>query len=102
MGAWALPNTKQKAEKLKLLLSKPLYSNSKTRSELYHIYGDDNLFDDIDDCEYDYGTRYDVRFVVKRHIKGLLNYYKESPERFYVKFQKGALKILEGLVKDIS
>lgn len=101
MGSWALPNTKQKAEELKKLLAKPLYSNKRTQDKLYHLYGDDALFDAIDDREYEYGKHYDIRFLIKIYIKGLLEDYKKHSETFNVNFDKGALKILNELVKDI-
>lgn len=65
MGTWALPNTKKKAEDLKVLLSKPLYCDEKVKDKLYNLYGDDELFDEISDYSYEYGEHYDIVFFSK-------------------------------------
>ena len=49
MGTWALPNTKEKANALQELMQKPLKANNKSKDKLYDLYGDDELFDEIDD-----------------------------------------------------
>ena len=100
MGTWALPNTKEKAQALHELMQKPLKANSKAESKLYNLYGDDELFDEIIDRRADEGTNYDLRFLVATYIKGTLDYLKESPESFYVKFDQEATKILEQIVKE--
>ncbi len=98
MGTWALPNTKQKAEELQKLFEKPIYSNQMTKEKLYDLYGDDVLFDSINDREYEEDSKYDIRFLIATHIKGLLQYYNEKPECFNVKFNKSAIKILNKLL----
>ena len=90
MGTWALPNTKQKAEELQKLFEKPIYSNQMTKEKLYDLYGDDVLFEE--------DSKYDIRFLIATHIKGLLQYYNEKPECFNVKFNKSAIKILNKLL----
>lgn len=100
MGTWELPNTKQKAEQLKEMFKKPIKANQKTRDKLCYIYGDDALFDEILDREFENGSNYDVRFLIASYIDSLLIYYKEQPECFYVKFQKGAIKTLENIIKN--
>lgn len=100
MGTWALPNTKEKALKLQELMQKPLKANKKVTDKLYDLYGDDNLFDDISDRRYDYGTSYDLRFLVATYLNNTIEYYKKSPEKFNLKFDKEALVILENIVRE--
>lgn len=100
MGTWALPNTKEKAQALHELMQKPLKANNKATSKLYDLYGDDRLFDAIEDRREKYGKGYDLRFLVATFIKGILEYYKKSPERFYLKFDQEAIKILETIVQE--
>ena len=100
MGTWALPNTKEKAQALQELMQKPLKANDKSKDKLYDLYGDDGLFDDIDDRRYEEGKDYDIRFLVATYINNSLEYYKKSPEKFNLKFDKEAIKILEIIVKE--
>ena len=100
MGTWALPNTKEKANALQELMQKPLKANNKSKDKLYDLYGDDELFDEIDDRRTEEGANYDIRFLVATYIKSTLDYLKESPESFNVKFDKEAIKTLESIVKE--
>ena len=101
MGTWALPNTKKKAEDLKVLLSKPFYCDEKATDKLYNLYGDDELFDEISDYSYEYGEHCDISFLVKIYIQNMLKINKKTPNYFNVKFEQSALKILKQIVKDI-
>lgn len=100
MGTWALPNTNEKAKRLQELFAKPIYITKKMKSELYDLYGDDELWDEIGDRKYEYGTKYDIRFLIACYIDGLLKYYEEKPQCFNVKFDKNAIKILKNIVKE--
>jgi len=99
MGTWALPNTTQKAKRLQELFAKPIYFTKKIKSELYDLYGDDELWDEIGDRTFEYGTKYDIRFLIASYIDGLLKYYEGKSQYFYVKFDKNAIKILKDIVK---
>lgn len=94
MGTWALPNTKQKAEKLQELFREPIYSNQETKDALYDLYGDDELFDDIDGAEY----KEDIRYLIACYLDKMIKYYNEKPECFNVQFDKNAIKILKAIV----
>jgi len=100
MGTFSLPNTTKAAKKLQELFEKPIYINSKTRDILFELYNDDLLFDTLSDIEYDHGNKYDVRYLLWEYIAELVNDYEENPGRYYIKFEKQALKILKKIVKD--
>lgn len=100
MGIWALPHTTEKAKRLQALFAKPIYFTKKVESELYDLYGDDELWDEIQDRKYEYGSRYDMRFLIASCLDGELKYYEEKPECFNVKFDRSAIKILKAIVKE--
>lgn len=95
MGTWAIPNTINKAKKLKSLLSKPLYANDNIINELSEVYGDDDLFDEIGEYRC---PESDIRILIKIYIKNLIDLFIKEPECFNIKFEKGALKILNQIV----
>ena len=96
MGAWALPNTKRKALKLKELMEEPLLVSEDPQSKLYDLYGDDSLFDEIWDYEDDPNN--DLRELVKKYISKYLDNYAENPESYYKKLYPAARAILESII----
>ncbi len=71
-GTWSLPNSHADITKLMKLLDEPVRSNDKKKIDaIYHLIGDDELFDDLDrakDAKSD-----DVRPAVLKHLPRLLN-----------------------------
>lgn len=98
MGTWSLPQTKQQAEKLSKLLEKPLLSRS-IEDNLYHLAGDDNLFDEISTLKKEYGSKYDFRNRVKTFINNIIERYENNPEDFSKPFESEALEILKACLK---
>ncbi len=99
MGTWALPNTTKKAKELQAMFLKPIYITKNVIDKLYDLYGDDDLWDEINDRKSKYGSKYDIRFLIASCIDSMLGYYEKSPEDFYVKFDKTAIQILKAIVK---
>ena len=67
-GTWSTPDTPQKKKELKKLLSKPLPASKATKA-LYHLLGDDGLFDAIGQIEKEDGKKADVRLAVHAYMK---------------------------------
>ena len=67
-GTWSTPDTPQKKKELKKILSKPLPAD-KAAKALYHLVGDDGLFDLISKIEKEDGKKADVRLAVQAYIK---------------------------------
>lgn len=63
-GTWALPDTKEKAEQLQKLMESPIEADSEVYNKLYDIYGDDKLFDEIDQAM-EKGDIEDIRNIIK-------------------------------------
>lgn len=66
-GTWAVPDTDKKKAELKKLLASPLPAK-KAADALYHLIGDDELFDDIGELK-DKNPDADARSVVKAFLK---------------------------------
>ena len=69
-GTWAFPKTPSQALKLKELMSKPVYDTE----ELYNIFGDDELFDKIDNLK----SKQDIRSLIKARLEDFLPDMKNS------------------------
>lgn len=65
MGTWSCPNTKEKAQALEALMSKPLPSKM-AQDSLYHLMGNDRLFDRMESLS-------DVRELVASELYDNLN-----------------------------
>lgn len=98
MGTWSLPQTKQQAEKLSKLLEKPL-SLRKAEDKLYHLTGDDSLFDEFFYLRKEHGNKYDCRDEVKNFVKEIIKRYKKQPKDFRKPFEPEALEILKACLK---
>lgn len=72
MGVWALPQTAKQAKELQKLVSKPLTADIAT-NQIYHLLGDDDLFDRILEEKETCGDDYDVRILVKSSLSKFLD-----------------------------
>lgn len=63
-GIWAFPFDVKTALKLKKFMSKPR-SKEEAIDSLYYIFGDDELFDNIQDCIDPLDVRYEIRSRLK-------------------------------------
>jgi hypothetical protein len=72
MGTWALPQTLEQAKLLQKLLTKPL-SPDAAKNKLYHLLGDDDLFDLIEEAKEKDGKSCDVRILVESSLRGFLD-----------------------------
>ena len=77
MGTWSQPNTVKKAKKLAKLMAQPLLQLEATK-RLYHLVGNDALFDNIDACQCDPAA--DIRCEVAEYLKQALNHLELSLE----------------------
>jgi hypothetical protein len=68
-GTWAFPKTVRAAKQLGALLAEPLSAKDASK-KLYSLFGDDELFDIIDDAAEDDAP--DVRPAIKRRLKKFL------------------------------
>lgn len=98
-GAWALPNTTKRAKDLEKLFKSPLTAKI-AKNKLYDLFGDDHLFDILDDYIKDGDNDLDVRNVIKDELEIMLNDYIKRPKDFLVKFDDEAIKILNNIVKN--
>ena len=67
-GTWSLPDTQKKYDELMKLMKRPIPAG-KAAKVLYHLTGDDVLFDDFLDSEKKDGPKADVRPLVKDFLK---------------------------------
>lgn len=109
-GTWSLPHTQEKAQNLKDLIDR-LEKNpdekyggfdghgvSHSEKELYHLLGNDSLFDILGSLE-DKGelTNAKAAAEIKKSLEEFLNLYEEDPDNFKDKFSKNALEILKSI-----
>lgn len=67
MGTWSQPHTKEKAKELAEIMTHPI-PKVQSCDTLYHLVGDDDLFDFFEELdEYE-----DVRHLVRSHLKSTL------------------------------
>lgn len=112
-GTWSLPNTEEKANKLKELINQlennPEYkfrleghgTPNKKSIDLYYLFGDDGLFDRIGDLSTKGFDNKEfnnlVASEIKSDIKGLIKHYSENPNNFKDKFSDETLNILKSI-----
>lgn len=73
MGTWSLPQTRVQAEELLKLLAQPLKASEATE-KLYHLIGDDDLFDVIGKADDESSGEADVRVFVKTSLANFLQH----------------------------
>jgi hypothetical protein len=76
-GTWSVPDTPEQVQKLTTLLKNPLDAET-ALDELYDVFGDDELFDDLEVMKRE-EPETDVRHVVIRRLKDM-NFIKEVRE----------------------
>jgi len=76
-GTWSVPETPEQVKKLTNLLKNPLDAET-ALDELYDVFGDDELFDDLEVMKRE-EPETDVRHVVIRRLKDM-NFIKEVRE----------------------
>ena len=96
MGVWALPQTVKQAKELQKLVAKPL-SPKVAADKLYHLLGDDDLFDKIAEVEKD-GRNYDVRIFVESALRDFL----DNKENAMKPWDKEALKICQNICESLE
>lgn len=67
-GTWALPDSKEKVDRLVALMQNPIPADQ-AADMLYGLLGDDNLFDSIDEVKQKDDPSDDVRPVIKHHLE---------------------------------
>lgn len=89
MGTWALPDTKEKANQLKKILKNPLPADE-AADRLYHVLGDDELYDFFSECEGDP----DIRTSIIRHLK---DFIENQLDTCFKPWEEEAIKICKEL-----
>lgn len=83
-GTWSLPFTEDKVDELEYLMKQPI--DPEVASDiLYDIFGDDDLFDQINNWADDGAD--DVRILIKDKLKEYLQQYQENPDSFRTKIK---------------
>lgn len=100
MGTWALPQTKESAEKLAALMVKPLKAN-RAVDAIYNILGDDELSDNICEQIKTDGSNSDARYLIAARLEDFLNDYAEHPEGFLEVWKPAALRICRCIVNNV-
>lgn len=90
-GTWALPFTVDKASDLEKFVTELKGGANPISEELYSLYGDDNLMDDLLVIS-DMAVR-----IIRKHVKNLLAVYKKDPEDFTEKLDSDAEIILRSI-----
>lgn len=95
-GTWAAPQTEKQALKLQALMQNPLPAGQAT-NVLYHLIGDDELFDNINEIEDKDGPGADVRYIIASRLKNWLDEMDQANWRN--PWDPKALAIIKGLVE---
>jgi len=73
-GTWAIPDTPEKQEELQQLLQSPLaygVNGDNASNAIYHLLGDDELFDNLYQSSEEFGPEADARREIIHHLKRL-------------------------------
>lgn len=92
-GTWAIPNREDKIRILASLFTRPI--KREDEAILYHVFGDDALFDELDDSE-----ESDLRYVVAEHLKKLINLAEKTPERLNDEFPAQYIEKIKEIIKE--
>lgn len=97
MGTWALPQTLVQAKVLQKLVTKPL-SPEAAKNKLYHLLGDDDLFDLIEEAKEKDGKNCDIRTLIESSLRGFLNDKKNA----VYPWDEEALKICRNICESLE
>jgi hypothetical protein len=97
MGTWALPQTLEQAKILQKLVIKPL-SPEAAKNKLYHLLGDDDLFDLIEEAKEKDGKHCDVRALIESSLRGFL----DDKENAVHPWNEEALKICQNICESLE
>ena len=106
-GTWLLPDTIEKALKLKMILEKPVlakhsgdrYDNFRI-NVLSDVFGSDSLHDRIGEVKVITPNK-DVRDIIIDELDtNFVQYYLERPEDFKDPISKEVLSILQDIIKN--
>ena len=89
MGTWSQPHTKEKAKELAEIMTHPI-PKAQSCDTLYHLVGDDDLFDLFEELD----EHEDVRQLVISHLKSTLKNLHLSLQSW----DKKAISICQQLV----
>ncbi len=92
-----LPNTEDRAKRLKALFKKPLLCNKNVKKKLSDIFCEEFVFYEIDDLREEHGSGFDIRNFIKGYIKAILYDLENCPEDILVPFDKKAIEILKSI-----
>jgi len=99
-GSWAVPWNLDRARRLDQILGEIQRGNliyvDEIISKLYDNFGDDSLFDDLDNYRKISG-QYFVK-IIKDNVHRLVRQYEEAPETFKVTFEPEALELLKKII----
>ena len=98
-GTWSVPETPEQVKKLTHLLKNPLDAET-ALDELYDVFGDDQLFDDLEVMKRE-EPETDVRHVVISRLKDM-NFIKEVREGWGLDLVKGIGKYGKRGLKRLS
>ncbi len=94
-GTWAIPNREDKIRILASLFNGPIRRDDK--AILYHVFGDDALFDELDNSE-----ESDMRCVVAKHLQKLISIAEKTPERLNDEFPVPCIEKIKEIIKDYT
>lgn len=97
MGTWALPQTQKQANKLQKLMLNPLPAKM-AEDQLYHLLGDDDLFDKISSVRKECSENHDVRNMVKSSLR----FFVETNDGAVEPWNPKALEICEQICQSSS
>ena len=92
-----LPNTKERARKLKILFEKPFLSDKKAKKKLKNIFENEFVFYDIDDIREEKGNEFDLRDFLKGYVNAILYDLENNPDDILIDFEKDAVTILKSI-----
>lgn len=98
-GTWAAPQTAREARELTQIMQTPIPANQAS-DQIYHLMGDDELFDQIAEVEQENGEE-DIRPLIANRLKEWIN--KAERQKGFSDWKNPwdpeALNILEDIVR---
>lgn len=102
-GTWSLPNTVKKAQKLIAAFANAKVTGVLDLDGLYNIFGDDSLWDDLQNSSVDKNSEDNSTLVPYRaavqimgtHLGDMLSYYAKDPSQFSEPWDPQSLRLLQ-------